>query len=485
MQNENVRMKEREIALVDLLVAILLRWRVVILAMLIGGMLLGVFSYYRSSQTAEAQRAQLVQQEQLMAEQNEESLEKALSEKQILNVNSAIMYEQFRDEKMAYQKESILMQIDPFNAPCAELTFLIQSSDMEKTYSIQKIYEDLLTSTEMFGYLQNECGIQKSVNELVSLEDTSYGQVEGCDIVRIQVLHKDESTCKLMADSIIQYVEQQQKRLQSIVGIHEIDIVEQTCGTGVDTDLLTLQKNCDLEIASYNSMAIGYRETFTNDEWYYYNYLMDSNLDEKEREDTKTVINIQTPGVSIKYVIVGMILFAFGYVFVIFLLYIFNNKLCTTDNFQDIYNIPQLGSIVDEANRKKKVFGFVDRWILKLRYRNMRGFTTEEAFNLAAVATKMAVKKQDMNKVCLMGCNLAGDTLKFCEQIKERLMAEGTSVQILNNVLYDAEAMEKLADMQGAVLVETVGSTLYGEIIKELELLNRHNIIALGGIIVE
>ena len=78
MQNENVRMKEREIALVDLLVAILLRWRVVILAMLIGGMLMGAFSYYRSSQTAEAQRAQLAQQEQLMAEQNEESFEKAL-----------------------------------------------------------------------------------------------------------------------------------------------------------------------------------------------------------------------------------------------------------------------------------------------------------------------------------------------------------------------------------------------------------------------
>ena len=62
---------------------------------------------------------------------------------------------------------------------------------------------------------------------------------------------------------------------------------------------------------------------------------------------------------------------------------------------------------------------------------------------------------------------------------------EGLSVTILNNVLYDAEAMEKVSAGQGAVLVEKAGSTLYNEIVAELELLKRLEIPVLGGITVE
>ena len=49
---------------------------------------------------------------------------------------------------------------------------------------------------------------------------------------------------------------------------------------------------------------------------------------------------------------------------------------------------------------------------------------------------------------------------------------------------YDG-AMEKVSAAQGAVLVEKAGSTLYNEIVAELELLKRQEIPVLGGITVE
>ena len=52
-------------------------------------------------------------------------------------------------------------------------------------------------------------------------------------------------------------------------------------------------------------------------------------------------------------------------------------------------------------------------------------------------------------------------------------------------MIYDAEAMEKLGGIRGAVLVEKAGSTLYTEIAQELELLKRQEIMALGGVVVE
>ena len=62
---------------------------------------------------------------------------------------------------------------------------------------------------------------------------------------------------------------------------------------------------------------------------------------------------------------------------------------------------------------------------------------------------------------------------------------EKEQITLLDNVLYDADAMEQMNAMQGAVFVVKAGSTLYNEVTSELELLKRQGITVLGGIIVE
>ena len=80
---------------------------------------------------------------------------------------------------------------------------------------------------------------------------------------------------------------------------------------------------------------------------------------------------------------------------------------------------------------------------------------------------------------------MTGNTLDVCEKIQTRLTVEEINVCILNNILYDAEALEMIASFQGVVLVETAGSTLYEEIQNELEILKRQNLAVLGGSVVE
>ena len=515
MQNENAVMREREISLVDLCVEVLLRWRVIVVVMLIGGILLGAFSYIQSSRTAASRRAQLESQELLKEQEaqmsgeeleewqnaNKQQLEEALTESQIANVNSAIMYEQLLEDKAIYQEQSVFMQMDPFRVPRAELTFLIVSDDLERTYNIEKVYEDLVTSVDLFAYVQETCGIESPVNELISLERTSYDQLQGSDTVRVSVLYSDEDTCRTMADAIVKYVQEQGKKLQSVLGEHEVELISQAYGMVMNEDVLTKQRNCESDIMTLVNNAVKLKSAFTDEEWYYYNYLVEgkaaANPDADVLEDGEDVTDAETaaeesvsgltsvtPGVSIKFVILGMVLFAFIYVFAFFLLYILNNKLRAGDSLQELYNISQLGTVTG-GEKKKKFLGVIDEWILKLRYRGQHRFDTEEAINLAAVATKMAVKKQGLDRVCLMGCDVTGATMKTCEQIRESLSADGVSVQILSNVLYDAEVMEALGEAQGAVLVETAGSTLYEEVVRELQLLNRQNITVLGGIVVE
>ena len=189
-----------------------------------------------------------------------------------------------------------------------------------------------------------------------------------------------------------------------------------------------------------------------------------------------------TPGISLKYIILGMVLGAFVLVFWFFMLYILNGKLRAGDNLQEIYGISQLGN-VSGGKEEKKWFDFVDKWIIALRDYNKRKFTPEEALELAAIAVKMAAGKEGLDVVYVAGCDLKGEALKVCSALQTRLAKENIRVGILNNILYDAQAMRDLEHAKGVVLVETANATLYSEIAQELELLKRQEICVLGGII--
>ena len=161
-----------------------------------------------------------------------------------------------------------------------------------------------------------------------------------------------------------------------------------------------------------------------------------------------------------------------------------NNKLRATDRLDDLYDIPQLGLISYNESRKK-LLGFVDRWILSIQYRNRRRFSEDEALKLAASSIKMAAQKRSLDAVYLVGSELKEKALEGCHRIRGILAEDKISTHILGNVLYDAAAMEKLSEAKGIVLVEKAETALYTEIAEELELFRRQGIEVLGGIVVE
>ena len=95
-----------------------------------------------------------------------------------------------------------------------------------------------------------------------------------------------------------------------------------------------------------------------------------------------------------------------------------------------------------------------DKWVDNLRNHGKRKFTPAQSMELAVAAVKIAAVKNGLDHVCLMGCNLAEGADNVCESIKQALETEQITVTILDNVLYNAEAMEKLEKEKGGVLVE-------------------------------
>lgn len=511
-------MKPREIDLIDLFVEILLQWRKIIVFMLVGAILFAGFGYVRSQrayqeQKSEAERLEARLQELQELQTSEDGTEEIYPEKQWLeeqlmetetaDVYAAIITEKYSQERQRYWDQSVLSKVDALAVPTAELTFHISADKKEDAYDIQKAYEDLLTSGDFYEYLSKEQGDLSAaqVKEIVALEHSSYGMLKGTDLVSLRMINKDRRSCEMLAQEVTQYVQDRHQNMEDALGKHEIEVIANSYTAVFRTDILGMQKGAVDEIATLNNTVRDYKNTFTELQWRYYNYLTSGvakgmpETKEKEisPETAEEIDSITTeltevnkmakPGLSVKYILLGMILTAFVCAFYYLLKYILCAKLRSVDDLQDIYGLPELGHI-SLTSGKKKFLEIVDRKILAIRNYGHRQFTTEEAIELTIATIKIVAEKKEIQNLAMIGCGIKEEKQEICNKIVDRLGREGIKVSLLNNILYDAVSMEKLSGIQGAVLVGIAGETFYNELLDEKNLLARQEIEQLGAILI-
>lgn len=516
-------MLEKEISLLDLMVEILLHWRVLIVWMLIGGILMGGFGYVSSYRTMQIQKAKFEEEEKKLQDMKQqlgeaesegenysafaqkEYLQKQMTEIQKNNVDSVLDWESFIEERQTYFNNSILMNIEALNIPQSKLTFLVVADSEEKSKSIELIYEDLV-SIGIYQWIADNFKEDIStqvLNEVITLSRSSRALISGGDSFSVSVVYETEEQCKELAGLVAAYMNQQHDLLVEEIGAHDIVLVNEAYSLVKDTSLMDKQRSIKNEITSWKTSVAKMKDAFEEEEWKYYNFLtigralgepvqdgeegaaLDNAQDGQGQQSSMVnSIVVNPPSISIKYIILGMILLAFIYVFYVFVMFIMNNKLRAGDDVSRMYGIPQLGQIPC-TNTKKKILPIVDKWILKLRNRGKREFSKEEAIGLAAVAVKISAKREKMNEIYCIGCSMQDKAAEVSGNIENVLKHENISMTVLNNVLYNQEAMERLQGSKGAFLLEQAGETFYEEITKELELLNRQDIKILGIVVME
>lgn len=514
-------MNEREINLSDLVVEVLLQWRMIVVCMLAGGILLGSVIGYMKLSSAQGERVKQEQELQKAEELWQDSLEEEepveFDEMQKADVETVINNEKYLAELKAYADRSVWMRLDAQKFARTVLTFRVRSADAAQSASIEKVYEDSIACG--FAQWLVESGKSDSdaavLNELVSLKRTSNSLILGGDSFSMAVLHKTEDECVRLADQVIAYLASRQEELQETLGAHSLEVVGRAFAYVQDTNVGAGQRDTQNRILSDTQDILQAKAEFSEDAWRYYNLLttgkegpppeayqkvFDKIAKEKEEAKDKAVpediVKMRdqlealdaAPAPSlfrVKYMFLGMVLAAFLYVFYVFIRYIFNNRLRASDDIKELYGIPQLACIILDGNHKKKPFDFVDRLILKFRNYNKRVFAEQEAVGLAAVAVEIQARREDLRDVYCVGCDISRESGRVAEQIQEKLRQKNISMTVLNNVLYDQGSMERLQDAKGVFLLEKTGETLYEEILKELELLQRQSIKVLGAVVVE
>ena len=491
-------MKEREIDLLDLIADILSHWRGLLIALVLGAILLGAFSYtrsYRDVQNMQSQKVNDASVDEMTIDERLAQLGENLNESQMAAVLTTVDDERELALKNEYVQNSIYMQLEPLHVAQEELVYNIQGRNENGVPGLGTIYKDIISGVGLYDWVEQQTGIETAyARELISTGvDSSLKFSNGdtvnigeCNSLKITISGIDAETCGKIAEAVKTYIEKQQEKISSKLGSHELILLSESAGTVVSTDVMKQQVDYRNTICNLEATIAAAKAGFSEDQKQYYTLLMKENgleditdveQDDMEEEQPVTA----SPAASKKYVVLGAVLFAFVYAVILCMGYIFNSRIRVNDELQDLYGIPQIGLVVKDSKKKM----FLDKWINNLRHYGKREFTAEQSMELAFTALKIAAVKNGLNNVCLLGCNLSAGADKVCESLKDVLEKEGITVTILNNVLYDAEAMEKLGTVKGAVLVEKAGSTLYNEITGELELLKRQEIVVLGGITVE
>lgn len=491
-------MKEREIDLLDLIADILSHWRGLLIAVVLGAILMGAFSYtrsYRDVQNMQSQKVNDASVDEMTIDERLAQLGENLNESQMAVVLTTVDDERELALKNEYVQNSIYMQLEPLHVAQEELVYNIQGRNENGVPGLGTIYKDIISGVGLYDWVEQQTGIETAyARELIStgvdsslkFSDGDTVSIGECNSLKITISGIDAETCGKIAEAVKTYIEKQQEKISSKLGSHELILLSESAGTVVSTDVMKQQVDYRNTICNLEATIAAAKAGFSEDQKQYYTLLMKENgleditdveQDDMEEEQPVTA----SPAASKKYVVLGAVLFAFVYAVILCMGYIFNSRIRVNDELQDLYGIPQIGLVVKDS--KKKLF--LDKWINNLRHYGKREFTAEQSMELAFTALKIAAVKNGLNSVCLLGCNLSAGADKACESLKDVLEKEGITVTILNNVLYDAEAMEKLSTVKGAVLVEKAGSTLYNEITGELELLKRQEIVVLGGITVE
>ena len=488
-------MEEREIDLLDLIADILAHWRSVLIAMIVGAVLLGVFGYvksYKEFQNTQNEQVTVSNTNDTTREEKIKRMKESLGDNLLAGVDSVIVWENKYDLKEIYYKNSLYMQLDPLHVVQKELVYQIQSEDNSGGSKFGIVYGNVINNIGLYDWIEQQTGMDAAyVGELISADvksgmtiaDGTQVLLSDSNCVKIVIMQKDEESCENLADAVKEYLAMQQENLSQEIGNHELILLSETMGTVMNTGVLNSQTAYRDEISSLKATIAATKAGFTEEQKQYYNLLTqnDSEIVDTTQDAAAESVTVQKPSISIKYVVLGAVIFAFVYAMILCLMYIFNGKLRASDELQNLYQIPQMGLIVKES--KKKLLP--DQWVDNLRNHGKRKFTPAQSMELAVAAVKIAAVKNGLEHVCLMGCNLTEGADNVCESIKQALEKEQIAVTILDNVLYNAEAMEKLEIEKGVVLVEKAGSTLYNEVAKEIELLTRQDIAVLGGIVVE
>lgn len=510
LMNEEKRIENHEIDLLDLMFYCLEKWRIVVISMLILSIVMGGYKYrviVKENQSKQ-QQILLLEAEKKKKEDDQHIEDKRNVEVKEVDTQSVESYERAieKSERILQQKEdyldhSIIMQLDPYHVSTGTLSYYIDGGNHIDT--LLSVYQTYIAdgriakelnalnpeiSVEDLRYLISFTNSANRVSELGNnqvIQTVRPGEI----VFQIQIKMPNSDLCSLYLEQAAKSIAEYAKCLQTEVTQHELVLLASTQAEITDLSIEEYQSTFQSAyVASVKNLQALKSEL---------EILLTDNAEELPGENGEEAIQTEEsipeeqkivladPIFSaVKSAVVGLFLGIVISCFGLASFYILSGKMQYIKDFKKEYAIPLLGFIHVLDNRKK-LFGFIDTWICYLRNGVYTKIGFDEQLKMTMENVQVAIDRisaqKRVERVMLAGSIPEKGLEELCIRLSSEL--QGVFLSSYKQIIFHSSELRELGEYDAILFLEKKGVSYSELIIQERNLALARNMNILGAVI--
>lgn len=472
---------EMEINLIDLVFYLLRQWRTLLIVLVIGAIAgCGVHVVKK------AQALNTTDEEEEEIDYSDYEVEPEVRS----NMEIATEYRVLYDKQLEYNENSLIMQMDPSQVYYGELKYYLTAGD--NTRLISELYTNIFSDNSVLEELKSVGGLDCDIQYMREIISSSASRERGDSIeintvisellenaelgynnsmVYFTLYYSDEEACAKMLKVIENQVSEITAELQEQYGEFTFAELNNSVRLTINNDYLNRQKAAVDALSTYLGNITRIEGTFEEEDLGYYRseYLSRENLLDEEEEETEETEEFNSVKSLIKWLLVAVFLACVCWGGYYCVKYLFDKRIKTSDELQDVYHLRILGKLEKPQEVKNVIDRRLAEWERKL---------SSPADSISHV--KGMILSLDKKKILFSG-NLSKETL----EIVQELWQKDPEFKHMGFVHQDDAALHEAKDSEGVIIVAEVNETVSREIRRELEVCRIQGIPVLGTVVVE
>ncbi|MCI9077832.1 MAG: hypothetical protein HFH68_02750 [Lachnospiraceae bacterium] len=427
---------------------ILRKWHIILVVCVIFAIASGMFGMHKNKTQS--------------VEVSPEDLYEQLKPAEIVKVNNLVAIQKRIDEKSEYEKNSIYMSLNAYDVDVARTDFILSKNPDNKyirqmyiTYMFEGgLYNDIIKeypddiSLENLSELIRIMISDKKVNVNEDSEENYYKGNDLNRFISVKILGKDKKQCQELQSLVIKNVKQYEKNIQRKYDNHSIEEAVSSVYKAVDTDISYSKNTYDSQMYSlyneYQSLYNALSDTQIS--------LFDELLsEEKESEPGEEPAGEKTEpvqpasgGISLKYIIVGILAGGFLSVVVIVIITMFNGKIFVQRQITD--------------RGMARVFGTFGRNKNNIASIVLGDIGTDKTSQLDIIVAKVNVycKKNEVNELVIIDNCMTETGKSRMKNVIDTIQKSGINCKKVTLSEGDSKYTE-LCDKNNIVVIEELG----------------------------
>lgn len=494
----------RTVAIKELLLNILLKWRLIILSMIVFAILLGTYAAVNSYKKAET-----IKNQEKNADYSQ--YETGLMDNEIAEVNNAVedyltYYKTYSNYK-TYNTNSIKMQLDANKVPTLKTVYKISGNINVK--NICDSYIEMIPSDDICQQIQKNLDANSEVSyikELISiydsLEDTATmgGQeistvlkedeqnVEDNSLLMIvNIIADNQENCEMMGEIIQNEIENMSPEIKKQLGDFTIQKIGENYSEEANKQLLKTQQESLTEMNNVNVLMNNVDASLSEAQKLLFSAMLNDTTKKLENEENgknEEIIEENTQEIQIihvKYIAFGAIIGIFLGCFYAMCKFLLNRHLVS-----NCFISEDVGSLVLEefpSKKKKKIGGFIDRWITSF-FKDEKIASEREKMKMLCGNINIALQKNPMSKLYITGTVESPEKNQIIEELKSNFQNKNVILETGDSILKNIDSLEKFVETEGVIFIEQIGKSLVQDIYEETECCKKYDVTNLGFILI-